>query len=531
MPLDELRVGVVFARLLNVRVLVPAVLAIAVTGFGFYVQRAPDAAPAIALEKPAPPAVPSQGEQTLTRAAEAVRLLQAAPERGLTPAKYRVDALSAAVEQLESSDPKAPDRAERLANLDREMRKALVGFAHGAALGGSSPATVSPTWKARRPSQDFAASLDQAAGEPLSKWVDSLEPADSEYRALTRALGALRAQEEKGGWPAVPLRPLKPGIADPAVRTLRQRLTASGDLPVASASEDQSYDEHVEAAVRAFQEHHAMKGTGIADRATLVAMNVPIRERIRQLEVNLDRWRWMPDDLGARHFLVNIPAYLLMAREDGHTVRAIRVVVGKVGDETPVFSGTMDTVVFSPYWNVPDSIAEDETAPAIRQDPNYLARNQIEILRRTKSGAKIVNPDDVNWYDPVELSQLSFRQRPGAKNALGHVKFLFPNPFNVYLHDTPADNLFARTGRAFSHGCVRVEEPEALAGYVLRTDSQWTAERISTAMNAGVEKYVKLEETIPVHIVYFTTWVDDQGGLFFLPDVYGYDARQLKSLK
>jgi murein L,D-transpeptidase YcbB/YkuD len=191
----------------------------------------------------------------------------------------------------------------------------------------------------------------------------------------------------------------------------------------------------------------------------------------------------------------------------------------------------METVVFSPYWNVPESIAEDETAPAIRQDPDYLARNQIEVVRRSKSGVKVVNPDDVNWYDPDGLKQLSFRQRPGAKNALGHVKFLFPNAYNVYLHDTPSGALFARSERAFSHGCVRVEEPESLVSYVLHDRAEWTTERISSAMNAGVEKYVTLDESIPVHIVYFTTWVDENGGLLFLPDVYGYDDRQSKLTK
>jgi murein L,D-transpeptidase YcbB/YkuD len=306
-------------------------------------------------------------------------------------------------------------------------------------------------------------------------------------------------------------------------------LAAWGDLSAAASGESPEYDKDVEAAVRAFQEHHALKATGIADPATLSAMNVPLDDRIKQIAANLERWRWMPDDFGARHLLVNIPSYLLMAREDGKTVKAIRVVVGKPGHETPVFSGNMETVVFSPYWNVPDSIAEGETAPAAARDPDYLERNDIEILRVSKSGATSVNPANVDWDNPEELKQLAFRQRPGPKNALGHVKFLFPNAFNVYLHDTPADALFARTGRAFSHGCVRVEEPEALAKYVLRDYAEWDQRRILAAMQAGVEKHVKLRETIPVHIVYFTSWVDEKGGLYFQPDVYGYDAKQTKA--
>lgn len=247
---------------------------------------------------------------------------------------------------------------------------------------------------------------------------------------------------------------------------------------------------------------------------------------IVRVTLNLERWRWMPDDFGARHFLVNIPAYRVVARENGTPVLDIRAVVGKPGNETPVFSDEMTTVVFSPYWNIPDSIVTGETAPAVAKDPAYLRRNNIEILRVTKSGATPVDPSDVQWDDDAELKQLAFRQRPGASNALGHVKFLFPNPHNVYLHDTPADALFARTGRAFSHGCIRVEEPTVIAKYVLRDDLEWNEESITKAMHSGVEKHVALKAPIPVHIVYFTTWVDGTGALQSLPDVYGYDARQ-----
>ncbi len=186
----------------------------------------------------------------------------------------------------------------------------------------------------------------------------------------------------------------------------------------------------------------------------------------------------------------------------------------------------MQTVVFSPYWNIPDTILTGETAPSVVKDRNYLAKNNIEVLRVSSRGAERVNPDDVDWNDADALKQLSVRQKPGAQNALGHVKFLFPNPYDVYLHDTPADSLFSRQGRALSHGCVRVEEPEKLASYILRGYAEWPEDKILTAMNAGEEQHVKLKAAIPVHIVYFTTWVDDDGGMHFQQDVYGYDARQ-----
>jgi murein L,D-transpeptidase YcbB/YkuD len=249
-----------------------------------------------------------------------------------------------------------------------------------------------------------------------------------------------------------------------------------------------------------------------------------------QIVLNLERWRWMPDDFGDRYIIVNIPSFHLEARQNGQPALEMRVVVGTPENKTPIFSDMMSTTVFSPYWNVPESIVEGETAPAAARDPNFLKRNNMEILRVSKSGGGTpVDPATVNWDDPEELKSLAFRQKPGDKNALGHVKFLFPNPYDVYLHDTPADLLFARRGRAFSHGCVRVEQPEALARWVLQDSPEWDDEKIVEAMHAGDEKHVKLKQEIPVHIVYFTAWADDAGTVRVDPDVYGYDAKQSSS--
>jgi murein L,D-transpeptidase YcbB/YkuD len=249
-----------------------------------------------------------------------------------------------------------------------------------------------------------------------------------------------------------------------------------------------------------------------------------------QIALNMERWRWMPDDLGPRHFFVNIPAFELHAREQGQDVLAIDVVVGKPETSTPVFSSTMTTVVFSPYWNIPESIVDGETAPAAARDSAYLAKNHIEILRVTKSGATAVDPSRIDWDDAEQIKDLAFRQRPGPSNALGLVKFLFPNDFDVYLHDTPADALFKKPSRAFSHGCVRVEDPEGLARYVLRGDPDWDDAKIAAAMRAGVEKQVKLKEPIPVHIAYFTAWIGPDGAIRYAPDIYGYDAKQQRAI-
>jgi murein L,D-transpeptidase YcbB/YkuD len=253
------------------------------------------------------------------------------------------------------------------------------------------------------------------------------------------------------------------------------------------------------------------------------ASSPEIDARIRQVELNLNRWRLLPDDLGERHFIVNIPQFHLVARESGKQMLDMRVVVGRPGDNTPIFSDQMESVVFSPYWNIPERIAQTETAPAVMRDSDYLARQNIEVLRASARGLERIDADEVDWEDPIALKKVVLRQQPGPGNALGSVKFLFPNSFDVYMHDTPADRLFARPSRAFSHGCVRVAEPEALARYVLRDQPEWDAENISVAMGSGTERHVKLNRKIPVHIVYFTAWVDEQGRLQSAPDIYKYD--------
>jgi murein L,D-transpeptidase YcbB/YkuD len=264
-------------------------------------------------------------------------------------------------------------------------------------------------------------------------------------------------------------------------------------------------------------------------QANAAAANRSSEERIRQISLNLDRWRWMPDDLGARHILVNLPAYQLFVYENGAMPLTMRVIVGEADGthETPIFSAHMTAVTFSPYWNIPDTIAEGEIAPAVARDPNYLSRQNIEILRITKSGATPVDPAAIDWENPDELKELAFRQRPGTVNALGTVKFVLDDPYAIYLHDTPSDHLFARPRRALSHGCVRLDQPEALANYVLRDQPAWDEGRIRTAMRGGEEEPVKLTAPIPVHLVYFTTWVDAGGQVQFFPDVYGYDRRQI----
>ena len=238
----------------------------------------------------------------------------------------------------------------------------------------------------------------------------------------------------------------------------------------------------------------------------------------------MERWRWLPRDLGDPHILVNIPQMRLDVREHGSVPLSMRVVVGKEDTPTPIFNDRMTYVVFAPYWNVPDDIAQKETLPAVMKDPAFLERSNMEVVDTAG------NPVDARSIDLDMPEKYRFRQRPGTSNSLGLVKFMFPNQFNVYLHDTPADSLFARASRSLSHGCVRLEEPEKLAAYVLRDQPDWTPDRISEAMHAGTEEVVKLKTPIPVYLGYWTARVGSDGEVEFRKDVYDIDRRQTAKL-
>jgi len=242
---------------------------------------------------------------------------------------------------------------------------------------------------------------------------------------------------------------------------------------------------------------------------------------LEQILMNLERWRWAPRDLGDRYILINVPAYQLQVMEGERPALAMRVIVGQPDKRTPLFSDEMTYVVFSPYWNIPEDILKNETLPRVVKDPDYLSRNNIEVVGT--SGNEVIDPEGIDWSDESATKGLRFRQAPGDENALGLVKFIFPNHFNVYLHDTPTDRLFFKEKRALSHGCIRVENPVALAEYVLGDQTQWTDERISAAMHAGTEQAVTLKKKLPVHIGYWTAWVEPDGSVTYTADPYGFD--------
>lgn len=246
------------------------------------------------------------------------------------------------------------------------------------------------------------------------------------------------------------------------------------------------------------------------------------------IRMNMERWRWAPRDLGDRYILINVPAYIMQVNESDRPVLSMRVIVGEPDNQTPLFSDEMTYIVFSPYWNIPPGILRDETLPRVARDPGFLERNNIEVVG---TRGEAIDPHSVDWSDAVAAEGVRFRQRPGADNALGLVKFIFPNNFNVYLHDTPTEKLFFKEKRAFSHGCIRIEQPLELARYVLRDQPEWTDAKIRQAMHARQERHIRLKTTIPVHIGYWTAWVEPDGKtVTYTDDPYGIDARHARLL-
>lgn len=326
-------------------------------------------------------------------------------------------------------------------------------------------------------------------------------PVYFQYTRLKAALKKYSAIEKAGGWSIVQWskKTYRPGDSSEEISMLRKRLWQSADLPANNGSA--VYDESMIQAVKNFQRRHGITEDGIANKFVLEALNISVSQRIRQMIVNMERSRWLPASIPDRHFMINIPAFTFYAYEKDSLAWSMKVVVDKAIHQTAVFSGKLQFVVFSPYWNIPPGIMAKEILPALRKNRNYLYQHHMEW-----NGKQI-------------------RQKPGPDNALGLVKFIFPNSHNIYLHDTPAKTLFESDQRAFSHGCIRVAQPKRLAAYLLQDQQEWNEAKMEEAMHAGKELWVPIKHPVPVYITYFTAWVDEQGMIQFRKDIYKRDER------
>jgi L,D-transpeptidase YcbB len=464
-----------------------------------------------------------RGRQPRPQMDELIATVQHVDRDGLDPELYAMSALAQRRAEAGRGFLTAkgfdPDTA---ASLDVWLTYLYLQYASDITSGVGNLSHLDPNWQIKPSRIDTAALLQSAIdGNRVAQSLDDLLPRDPQYVALRDTLATYRAIAQNGGWRALPaVLKLKPGQRSPAVASIAQRLAVTGDYSGPVPGSLTRYAGDLVEAVKRFQRRHGLEPNGIVSASVVAEMNVPVERRIAQIQLNLERLRWLPRELGDPHILVNIPEYRLEVWDHGQVPLAMNVVVGKEDTPTPIFNDTMTYVIFAPYWNVPDSIAQNETLPNVMRDPSFLEKTNMEVLDRS---GHVVDPSTVNLTNPGEYR---FRQRPGASNSLGSVKFMFPNQFNVYLHDTPADSLFARATRSFSHGCVRIAQPEALAEYVLRDQPDWTPERIASAMHGREETTVKLKSPLPVYLGYLTARVTPDGLVQFRKDIYGIDEQQ-----
>jgi murein L,D-transpeptidase YcbB/YkuD len=484
-----------------------------------------------------------EGGRAAARADTLVERVRASSRHALDPEHYHLYALVALAQRLRTSGTAVPQAL--LVDADVLLTDAFLELGHHLMNGRVDPVTVNPEWGVPHDHGRSTAMLLAAFdGRGVALALEGLAPPQAEYGRLVEALAALRERAAAGGWPNVPVGPtLRPGDRHERVAAVRARLRAErswvGEAPDPTtdpgphgATDPTSFDASLLAAVVHFQRRHGLEPDGVVDAGTVSAMNVPVEDRITQVEGNLERWRWLPRTLGERHVRINIPAFSAHVFQGDSVVLRVRASVGRECREAPMFSADLTQIVFAPYWHVPPTIAAEDHLPSIKHDPGYVAAQRMTL--RSTAADRPVDPASVDWSAMTGERfnrEYRLRQDPGPWNALGDVKFVLPNEHDVSLHDTPARELLRHAVRHFSPGCIRVDQPLRLAGWLLRDRPEWTQERMRAVMAGGSERTVDLAEPVPVHILYWTAFVDpDLGSVGFGADLYGRDARLRRAL-
>jgi murein L,D-transpeptidase YcbB/YkuD len=437
-----------------------------------------------------------------------IRAVEDAYGDGLTPDYYHLSLIRSLVEKV--GQELAPDPI-LLSDLDILLTDAFLALGCHLSAGCVNPVTIETEWFAKSLKVDVSAVLEQALNKKqIREALMGLRPQKDIYDRLRLALAWYRVLLSKGEWQLISTGPsLKKGSKSDRVVELRKRLTASGDLPTDEGTVSDVFDEKVEQSIIVFQKRHGLECDGIVGRNTFNALNVPLKQRIRQMELNMERLRWILGNIEERFIVVNIANFQLDVIENDKSILSMKVVVGKPYQRTPIFTSKMTYIVINPAWNIPDSIARKEILKKIEKNPNYLAEQNIKVLEEVKGSRKGL--------------PYRFRQEPGPLNPLGTIKFMFPNEYDVYLHDTSAKRLFSENVRTFSHGCTRIEKPLELAEYLFRDDPRWSRKELVAAIEKGTEQTVMIPHPVNVHFLYLTAWVDESGSVQFRNDVYGRD--------
>jgi murein L,D-transpeptidase YcbB/YkuD len=464
---------------------------------------------------------------------ELLQALRRSEGEGLRSADYHLAALDDLRGRLGNHAGGGPESAGDLIDLDVLLSDAFLLYAGHLAAGRVNPVSIEPEWNI--PGRGPALTLLLSAAlerRHLAETLAPLPPARADYRRLREALAAHRAFAASGGWPVVPPgRAMRAGARGGRVAALRLRLAATGDLPRAEATGN-FFDAPLAEAVRRFQGRHGLDTDAVVGDRTIAALNVTALQRARQIEANLERLRWLPPDLGPRHLLVNIPDFRLTLRDGEGPALTMRVIAGRQSRRTPFFSGKVTSIVVNPPWIVPEKLAREDKLPQILDDRDFFARERFTLLARAGKTWREIDPGEVDWARlPRDRFPYRLRQEPGPGNALGRLKFQIPNPYEIYLHDTPAHELFSLSERAFSSGCIRVERALDLAERLLAPDASWPRERIEAAIATGKTVEVPLARPMPAYLLYATAWVDADGTVQFREDIYGRDAALLEALE
>jgi len=449
------------------------------------------------------------------RASAAAKVIERAAEFDLRPANYpmpEADGFSSAQGR----------EAKWLADAEYRITRSVLAYARHAQSGHLNPRAISANLDVTPDTPDPLKVLGglSSPDRDVADYLEGFHPTHPQFTGLLARLNDLRGQEQRAQVKIPDGDLIEPGDTHPHVPLVRKRL----DMPAKQAPE--AYDETLVAAIEQFQKRNGLHVDGLIGPATRRALNMSPADKIDTLRVNLERWRWLPNGLGSRYVRVNIPEFKVRLFDDGETAFEERIVVGKPRHATPMFSDTMELVVFNPYWNVPYSIMKNEIVPVARRDPSYLTRRNINVVWR---GGRTIDPYRVDWQE-VDLGKVRLRQSPGQSNALGEVKFLFPNKHAVYLHDTPSKHLFNRSRRAYSHGCMRVRNPREFAAAIMGVEG-WSQQGIARAIASGRNRAIRLKQDLPVHITYFTAAMSDDGGLRFFADIYQHDDKVLRALE
>ena len=451
---------------------------------------------------------------------------------GLTPADYHLTVITAALDAYGKTP--STDLAADLQVLVADAAAALVDDVR---YGRVRPAALDKRWNVDP--RVGAPALDVALGElarapALDAGIEAQKPTHFIYVGLKQALARLRAVVASGGWPAVtPGAAIKPGAADPRIALVRKRLLVTGELPATSAS-DTIYGDDLQAAVKTFQAHHRLIDDGVIGKATVDAMNITAEVRVQQLRVNLERVRWVVGSVGSvgslsdSFVLVNLPAFKVYLIRDRKNVWETRTQIGREARQTPTFRADMKYLVLNPDWTVPPTILAQDVLAGMRKGQDTIARKRLTILDQQ---GHIVDPSTIDWHAATPGNfRYTLRQPPGPDNALGRVKFIFPNQHSIFLHDTPSRELFVSDQRTFSSGCIRVEHPLDLAAVLLEGQDNWTPTRIQEVVDSKQSQTVFLDTPLPVLIVYWTVSVGLTGELRFARDVYNLDPAVLRAL-